>query len=58
MQNDMSELFEASETTTDPNLNAQEAERPSTTGKLDLRSMTHGQLQELMSELGQPAFRL
>lgn len=58
MQNDMSELFEASETTTDPNLNAQEAERPSTTGKLDLRSMTHGQLQELMSELGQPAFRV
>lgn len=40
------------------NLNAQEAERPSTTGKLDLRSMTHGQLQELMSELGQPAFRV
>lgn len=58
MQNDMSELFEASETTTDPNLNAQEAERPSTTGKLDLRSMTRGQLQELMSELGQPAFRV
>ena len=58
MQNDMSELFEASETTTDPNLGAQEAERPSTTGKLDLRSMTHGQLQELMSELGQPAFRV
>lgn len=58
MQNDMSELFEASETTTDPNLDAQEAERPSTTGKLDLRSMTHGQLQELMSELGQPAFRV
>ena len=52
------ELFEASETTTDPNLGAQEAERPSTTGKLDLRSMTHGQLQELMSELGQPAFRV
>ena len=58
MQNDMSELFEASETTTDPSLGAQEAERPSTTGKLDLRSMTHGQLQELMSELGQPAFRV
>ncbi len=58
MQNDMSELFEASETTTDPNLGTQEAERPSTTGKLDLRSMTHGQLQELMSELGQPAFRV
>ena len=58
MQNDMSELFEASETTTDPNLDAQEAERPSTTGKLDLRSMTRGQLQELMSELGQPAFRV
>lgn len=58
MQNDMSELFEASETTTDPNLGAQEAERPSTTGKLDLRSMTHGQLQELMNELGQPAFRV
>lgn len=58
MQNDMSDLFEASETTTDPNLGAQEAERPSTTGKLDLRSMTHGQLQELMSELGQPAFRV
>lgn len=58
MQNDMSELFEASETTTDPNLGAQEAERPSTTGKLDLRSMTRGQLQELMSELGQPAFRV
>ena len=58
MQNDMSELFEASETTTDPNLGAQEAERPSITGKLDLRSMTHGQLQELMSELGQPAFRV
>ena len=58
MQNDMSELFEASETTKDPNLGAQEAERPSTTGKLDLRSMTHGQLQELMSELGQPAFRV
>lgn len=58
MQNDMSELFEASETTTDPNLDAQEAERPSTTGKIDLRSMTHGQLQELMSELGQPAFRV
>lgn len=58
MQNDMSELFEASETTTDPNLGSQEAERPSTTGKLDLRSMTHGQLQELMSELGQPAFRV
>ena len=58
MQNDMSELFEASETTTDPNLGAQEAERPSTTGKLDLRSMTHGQLQELMSELRQPAFRV
>lgn len=58
MQNDMSELFEASETTTDPNQGAQEAERPSTTGKLDLRSMTHGQLQELMSELRQPAFRV
>lgn len=58
MQNDMSKLFEASETTTDPNLNAQEAERPSITGKLDLRSMTRGQLQELMSELGQPAFRV
>ena len=58
MQNDMSELFEASETTTDPNLGAQEAERPSITGKLDLRSMTRGQLQELMSELGQPAFRV
>ena len=58
MQNDMSELFEASETTTDPNLNAQDAERPSTTGKLDLRSMTRGQLQELMGELGQPAFRV
>ena len=58
MQNDMSELFEASETTTDPNLGSQEAERPSITGKLDLRSMTHGQLQELMSELGQPAFRV
>ena len=58
MQNDMSELFEASKTTTDPNFGAQEAERPSTTGKLDLRSMTHGQLQELMSELGQPAFRV
>lgn len=58
MQNDMSELFEASETATDPSLGAQEAERPSTTGKLDLRSMTHGQLQELMSELGQPAFRV
>ncbi len=58
MQNDMSELFEASETTTDPSLGAQEAERPSTTGKLDLRSMTRGQLQELMSELGQPAFRV
>lgn len=58
MQNDMSELFEASKTTTDPSLGAQEAERPSTTGKLDLRSMTHGQLQELMSELGQPAFRV
>ena len=58
MQNDMSELFEASETTTDPNLGTQEAERPSITGKLDLRSMTRGQLQELMSELGQPAFRV
>ena len=58
MQNDMSELFEASETTTDPSLGTQEAKRPSTTGKLDLRSMTHGQLQELMSELGQPAFRV
>lgn len=58
MQNDMSELFEASKTTTDPSLGAQEAERPSTTGQLDLRSMTHGQLQELMSELGQPAFRV
>ena len=58
MQNDMSELFEASETTTDPNLGTQEAERPSITGKLDLRSMTRGQLQELMSELGQPAFRM
>lgn len=58
MQNDMSELFEASETTTDPNLGAQEAERPSITGKPDLRSMTRGQLQELMSELGQPAFRV
>ena len=58
MQNDMSELFEASKTTTDPSLGAQEAERPSTTGKLDLRSMTRGQLQELMSELGQPAFRV
>ena len=58
MQNDMSELFEASETTTDPNLGAQEAERPSITGKHDLRSMTRGQLQELMSELGQPAFRV
>ena len=58
MQNDMSDLFEASETTTDPNLSAQEAERPSITGKLDLHSMTRGQLQELMSELGQPAFRV
>lgn len=58
MQNDMSDLLKAAETTTDPNLGAQEAERLSTTGKLDLRSMTHGQLQELMSELGQPAFRV
>ena len=58
MQNDMSDLLKAAETTEDPDLDAQESVGPLTARKLDLRSMTRGQLQELMRKLGQPAFRV
>ncbi len=55
MQNDMSDPpLKAAETTAHTDLGTQ-VRQPPPHREVDLRSMTHGQLQELMRELGQPA---